>query len=210
MFIKKIIILITIFFSMGFFSQNKNVVVVHDTTFVNIKDYSKDFILDIRYATNDNFLKSKVYDCDACYLRYKTVKQLIKANKEFLKEGYRIKLFDCYRPLSIQKKMWKIISNPNYVANPEKGSIHNRGGAVDLTLVDKLGNELNMGTEFDHFGKESSHTYSNLSKEILKNRKWLKDMMKKHHFDALESEWWHYGLEGARYFQLSNFNWKCN
>ncbi|MCJ1806272.1 MULTISPECIES: M15 family metallopeptidase [Flavobacterium] len=195
---------------MGFFSQNKNVVVVHDTTFVNIKDYSKDFILDIRYATNDNFLKSKVYDCDACYLRYKTVKQLIKANKEFLKEGYRIKLFDCYRPLSIQKKMWKIISNPNYVANPEKGSIHNRGGAVDLTLVDKLGNELNMGTEFDHFGKESSHTYSNLSKEILKNRKWLKDMMKKHHFDALESEWWHYGLEGARYFQLSNFNWKCN
>ncbi|AND64718.1 peptidase M15 [Flavobacterium covae] len=210
MFIKKIIILITIFFSMGFFSQNKNVVVVHDTTFVNIKDYSKNFILDIRYATNDNFLKSKVYDCDACYLRYKTVKQLIKANKEFLKEGYRIKLFDCYRPLSIQKKMWKIISNPNYVANPEKGSIHNRGGAVDLTLVDKLGNELNMGTEFDHFGKESSHTYSNLSKEILKNRKWLKDMMKKHHFDALESEWWHYGLEGARYFQLSNFNWKCN
>ncbi len=77
---------------------------VSDTVFVNIKEYSKDFVFDMKYATEDNFLKSKVYDCAECVLRYKTVKNLIAANKCFLKKGYRIKLFDCYRPLDVQKK----------------------------------------------------------------------------------------------------------
>ncbi|QYS89224.1 D-alanyl-D-alanine dipeptidase [Flavobacterium davisii] len=210
MVIKKIFVLIMVLFSMNNFSQNEKKAILHDTTFVNINEYSKNFVLDIKYATDDNFFKKKVYDCNACYLRYKTVKQLIKANKEFAQRGYRIKLFDCYRPLSVQKKMWQIVSNPNYVANPERGSIHNRGGAVDLTLIDKQGNDVNMGTAFDHFGKESSHTYTNLPQKVLENRKWLKEIMKKHHFDSLESEWWHYSLEGARQFQLSNFNWQCN
>ncbi|RVU90395.1 D-alanyl-D-alanine dipeptidase [Flavobacterium columnare] len=210
MVIKKIFVLIMVLFSMNNFSQNEKKAILYDTTFVNINEYSKNFVLDIKYATDDNFLKKKVYDCNACYLRYKTVKQLIKANKEFAQRGYRIKLFDCYRPLSVQKKMWQIVSNPNYVANPERGSIHNRGGAVDLTLIDKQGNDVNMGTAFDHFGKESSHTYTNLPQKVLENRKWLKEIMKKHHFDSLESEWWHYSLEGARQFQLSNFNWQCN
>lgn len=207
---KNKILLLTIFFTINHFSQNNNKLIVQDTSFVNINEYSEDLVLDMKYATKDNFLKNKVYDCDACYLRYKTVMQLIKANKEFRKKGYHIKLFDCYRPLSIQKKMWQIVSNPNYVANPERGSIHNRGGAVDLTLVDKTGKEVDMGTVFDYFGKESSHTYTNLSKEVLKNRKWLKEVMKKYHFESLESEWWHYSLEGARHYPLSNFSWKCN
>ncbi|MBC7438374.1 MAG: peptidase M15, partial [Flavobacterium sp.] len=107
---------------------------ISDTTFVKLKDFSNDFVFEMKYATADNFLKAKVYDCAECYLRYKTVKALIKASKKFIKLGYKIKLFDCYRPLDIQKKMWEIVSNPDYVANPSKGSIHNRGGAVDLTL----------------------------------------------------------------------------
>ncbi|MFK7032575.1 D-alanyl-D-alanine dipeptidase [Flavobacterium oreochromis] len=207
---KKIIFLIIILFPISYFSQNNKKLVVQDTTLVNLNEYSDDFVLELKYATQDNFLKNKVYDCAACYLRYKTVVQLIKANQEFKKKGYRIKIFDCYRPLSIQKRMWQIVPDPNYVANPERGSIHNRGGAVDLTLVDTLGNEVDMGTVFDHFGKESSHTYTNLSKKVLKNRKWLKEVMQKHHFEPLGSEWWHYGLEGSRQFQLSNLSWKCN
>jgi D-alanyl-D-alanine dipeptidase len=106
-----------------------------DSTFVNLKAYSEDFQYDMKYATEDNFLKLKVYDCAECYLRLKTVKALIRANASFKELGYRIKIFDCYRPLSIQKKMWELVPNPSYVANPSKGSIHNRGGAVDLTLV---------------------------------------------------------------------------
>jgi zinc D-Ala-D-Ala dipeptidase len=182
---------------------------INDTSFVNIKDYSKDFILDMKYATTDNFLKTKVYDCESCFLRLKTVKALIAANKTFIKKGYRIKLFDCYRPLDVQKKMWAIVSNPDYVANPAKGSIHNRGGAIDMTLVNKKGKELDMGTDFDFFGSESSHNYLKFSKEILNNRKFLKKIMLKNHFESFDSEWWHYNLEGSKKDKLSNFTWNC-
>ena len=182
---------------------------IHDTTFVNLKEYDSDFVLDMKYATEDNFLKSKVYECGSCYLRYKTVKKLIAANQKFKKKGFKIKLFDCYRPLEVQKKMWAIVPNPNYVANPSKGSIHNRGGAVDITLIDSNGNELNMGTSFDFFGKESSHDYENFSEEILKNRKLLKKIMSKYNFESFDSEWWHYNLKGSRKDKISNFVWKC-
>ena len=85
---------------------------VNDSTFVNLKQYSQDFEYDMKYATEDNFLKAKVYDCAECFLRLKTVNALIEANKKFLEKGYKIKIFDCYRPLDIQKKMWKIVANP--------------------------------------------------------------------------------------------------
>lgn len=184
--------------------------IIDDTTFVNLKDYSQDFVYDMRYATEDNFLKSKVYDCAECYLRLKTVKALVEANRNFMEKGYRIKLYDCYRPLDIQKRMWKIVSDPNYVANPAKGSIHNRGGAVDITLVDSMGNELDMGTGFDHFGIEASHNYRKLDKKVIQNRKLLKRIMQKHDFKIFESEWWHYNLKNASADKLSNFKWQCD
>lgn len=183
---------------------------VNDTTFVNLKDYSQDFVYDMKYATEDNFLKAKVYDCAECYLRLKTVKALVEANNNFMKQGYKIKLFDCYRPLEIQKRMWKIVSNPKYVADPSKGSIHNRGGAVDITLVDSEGRELDMGTTFDHFGIEASHNYLKLDSQIIQNRKVLKETMQKHNFKIFESEWWHYNLNNASVDKLSNFKWKCD
>lgn len=187
-----------------------NVFVVNDTTFVNVKDYSSDFVYDMKYATSDNFLKAKVYDCAECFLRLKTVKAIIKANEVFMKKGYKIKFFDCYRPLDIQKKMWKIVPNPTYVADPAKGSIHNRGGAVDITLVDSNGNELDMGTPFDHFGIEASHTYAQLSKKVKANRKLLKKVMIENGFNSFESEWWHYNLQSALTDKVSNVKWKCD
>ena len=183
---------------------------IDDTTFVNLKNYSNDFVYDMQYATSDNFLKAKVYDCAECYLRYKTVKALVKANEAFMKKGFRIKLYDCYRPLDIQKRMWAIVSNPEYVANPAKGSIHNRGGAVDISLVDKRGKELNMGTAFDFFGKEAGHSYTRLSKKIIKNRILLKTIMVENNFKIFDSEWWHYNLKDASKDKISNFKWDCN
>lgn len=182
---------------------------VNDTAFVNLKDYSKDFVYDMKYAADDNFLKAKVYDCAECYLRYKTVKALILANERFMKKGFKIKLFDCYRPLDIQKKMWAIVPNPQYVANPAKGSIHNRGGAVDITLVDFDGKELDMGTSFDFFGKEASHDFSGFSKVIRNNRKLLKKIMIKEHFNSFDSEWWHYNFKAGLNDSVSNFKWEC-
>ena len=183
--------------------------VVADTTFVNLKDYSKDFIYDMKYATEDNFLKAKVYDCAECILRLKTVKALVEANKDFIKKGYKIKLYDCYRPLSIQKKMWEIVSNPEYVADPKKGSIHNRGGAVDISLVDANGTELDMGTPFDFFGVQASHNFPKLPKKVLANRKFLKKIMAQNGFNSFESEWWHYNLKTGLKDKVSNQKWNC-
>ena len=178
--------------------------------FVNLRNYSNDFVFDMKYATADNFLKEKVYPCDECFLRVKTVKALLEANKSFLDKGFKIKLFDCYRPKSIQKKMWKIVPDADFVANPKKGSIHNRGGAVDISLVNISGIEVDMGTKFDFFGKEASHNYQNLSSEILANRKFLKEIMLQHNFKSFDSEWWHYNLNGSNKDKISNQKWQCH
>lgn len=181
-----------------------------DNAIVNLKNYSNDFVYDMKYATDDNFLKEKLYPCAECFLRVKTVKSLLEANKAFSQKGYKIKLFDCYRPKAIQKKMFKIVPDPNFVANPKKGSIHNRGGAVDISLVDSLGSEINMGTKFDFFGEEASHNYQNLSEEILANRKFLKEIMLQNNFKSFDSEWWHYNLNGSNADKVENLKWNCN
>lgn len=182
---------------------------INDSTFVNLKSFSTNFQLDMKYATSDNFLSKKVYDCDECYLRLKTIKKLIEASNEFKTLGYSIKIFDCYRPLDIQKKMWEIVPNAEYVADPKKGSIHNRGGAVDITLVDENGTELDMGTKFDFFGPEASHNYKELPKTVRKNRALLKEIMLKHNFKSFDSEWWHYNLSESYKDKLANFKWNC-
>lgn len=178
--------------------------------FVRLKDLSPDFVYELKYATPDNFLKQAVYDCGECYLRKSTAEALVKANEAFKQLGYRIKLFDCYRPLSVQKKMWKILPGTHYVANPAKGSKHNRGAAVDLTLVDAEGKELNMGTPFDFFGKEAHHTYTQHSKEVLENRKLLKETLDKYNFKSIYSEWWHYEYRPEMQSKVENFEWQCN
>jgi D-alanyl-D-alanine dipeptidase len=189
-------------------AQEENTVV--DSTFVNLKLYSTEFVYEMKYATTDNFLKAKVYDCPECFLRLKTVKALMNANEDCIRKGYRIKIFDCYRPLDIQKRMWQIVPNPTYVADPAKGSIHNRGGAVDITLVDTNGVELEMGTPFDFFGPEAAHDYQNLSDKVKQNRLLLKQIMAKNNFSSIESEWWHYNLIQASADKVANTKWKCN
>ena len=177
--------------------------------FVLLRSLSNDFVFDMKYSTPDNFLKQAVYDCGECYLRKSTAKALVKANEEFKSLGYRIKLFDCYRPLSVQKKMWKILPGTHYVANPAKGSKHNRGVAVDLTLVDAQGKELDMGTPFDFFGKKAHHTCTTLPKKVLENRKLLKDVLNKYNFKSIFSEWWHYEYRPEMQSKVEDFQWQC-
>ncbi len=180
-----------------------------DTTFVRLADYSEDFYYDLRYATTNNFLKSKVYDCPECYTRVKTAKALLRANEKLMEKGFKIKFFDCYRPNSVQYKMWEIVPNPQYVANPVKGSIHNKGGAVDITLATLEGRELDMGTDFDFFGKRAYHDNYDLPQEILENRKLLKETMEAHGFWSIRTEWWHYNLSAATNDKIANFKWEC-
>jgi D-alanyl-D-alanine dipeptidase len=105
--------------------------------------------------------------------------------------------------------MWKVFPNPKYVANPKYGSVHNRGAAVDITLVDSLGNELDMGTAFDHFGIEAGHAYTDLSKNVLDNRILLKNGMIKHGLNPINSEWWHYNYGKSKDYPVSNFKTEC-
>ncbi|MGI9552220.1 MAG: M15 family metallopeptidase [Aurantibacter sp.] len=181
-----------------------------DTTFIRLADFSDGFAYDLRYATDNNFLEEKVYECAECYTRVKTAKALLAANSDFKKAGVKIKFFDCYRPNSVQYKMWEIVPNPQYVANPVKGSIHNKGGAVDITLVTLEGAELDMGTDFDFFGKKAYHDNLDLPQEILDNRKLLKETMEKHGFWSIRTEWWHYNLSAASNDKVANFKWPCN
>lgn len=181
-----------------------------DSTFVRLADFNTDFVYDLRYATENNFLKAKVYECAECYTRVKTAKALIAANNEFLTHGYRIKFYDCYRPNDVQYKMWELVPNPQYVANPVKGSIHNKGGAVDITLVDSMGTELNMGTDFDFFGRRAYHDNFDLPADILHNRKLLKETMESHGFWSIRTEWWHYNFSAASNDKVANFKWPCS
>ncbi|MDO4880002.1 MAG: D-alanyl-D-alanine dipeptidase [Capnocytophaga sp.] len=205
--LRNIFFILILLFSHGIFSQKKEK--SPHPNFVNILSLSSDFVLDIKYATTDNFLKQAVYDCPACYLRESTAKALLQANEEFKKYGYRIKIFDCYRPLSVQKKMWNILPGTHYVANPAKGSKHNRGAAIDLTLIDAQGNELDMGTPFDFFGEKAHHTYEKLPQKVLENRKLLKNIMDKYGFRSIYSEWWHYEYRPERQAPIENFSWEC-
>ena len=179
-----------------------------DTTMVEIIKWDNSFVLDIRYATPNNFMKEAVYPCGKCLLRKRVAQALIAANNEFKTKGYHIKIFDGYRPLSVQWILWNKTSNKNYVANPRTGSNHNRGRAVDITLVDQNGEQIEMGTEYDFFGRRANHTYTNLPKNVLENRLLLKNMMLKHGFTSIRSEWWHYNFK-TRY-ALSDEALPCN
>ncbi|MFL1894975.1 M15 family metallopeptidase [Aquimarina sp. 2-A2] len=180
-----------------------------DATLVDITKYSDEFTLNIKYATSDNFLKTAVYDCAACYVRAPVAVALIKANNKLMELGYRLQFFDCYRPHSVQKKMWEIFPKPGYVANPRGGSIHNKGAAVDLTITTLEGLPIDMGSAYDHFGWESHHAYANLTDEVKQHRTLLKETMLAFDFKTIRTEWWHYNYVGGRRYPISDFKWNC-
>ena len=117
-------------------------------------------------------------------------------------------MFDCYRPQPIQQKMWAIKPDVRYVANPAKGSDHNRGIAVDLTILDRNGKPLDMGTAFDEFSPKSYHTYLELSPEIFKNRSLLKTTMASVGLHHIDTEWRHYAWKGKKP-PIGKWVWDC-
>lgn len=167
------------------------------------------FEFDIRYATTDNFLTEVLYDCEKCYLLPEVAKALINAAYYFCDRGYTIKLYDCYRPLSVQKRMWEKLPNKIYVANPRKGSMHNRGAAVDLTLVNNIGDELEMGSAYDFFGRASHTDNLNFTEEILYNRSLLRTGMEAYGFSIIQSEWWHFNFYNKGRSPLLDFDFNC-
>ena len=159
--------------------------------------------LDIRYATADNFMKKSLYPVAKAYLRAPVARALANVHRELATRGLGIKVYDAYRPYRVTEAMWEPIRNPDYVADPAKGSRHNRGAAVDLTLIDlKSGAELPMPTGYDDFSERAAHAFTDLPPETLANRAILREVMTKHGFEPLPSEWWHYDFKGWERFAL--------
>ncbi len=177
---------------------------------VDIQKFIPGLVLDLRYATTNNFMHKKLYPAiTKTYLRLPAAQALQRVNRELKEMGFGLKIFDAYRPYSVTEKMWEPIKDDRYVADPKKGSGHNRGIAVDLTIINlKTTKELPMGTGYDNFTDTAHQNFTALPKEILVNRNILKSLMEKHGFIALESEWWHYFLPNARDFELLDIPFK--
>ena len=168
---------------------------VSDFDLVIIDEAHRGYILDREMGedTEDNFTGTIVYDFADAYLRYGTVKKLAGVQTELLTQGYSLKIWDAYRPVSAQFKLWEICPDPVYVANPNTGySSHSRGNTVDVTLVLADGTEIEMPTGFDDFSTLADRDYSDVPADATGNVLILENMMKDYGFNCYSGEWWHY------------------
>ena len=175
---------------------------------VDLKKLLPGLILDIKYATDQNFVGMQMYPCARCLLRDEVGNALVKVQQKLRLEGLGLKVFDCYRPWSVQKELWEKMPDPRYVTNPEKGSMHNRAAAVDLTLIDQNGHDLDMGTEYDFFGERAYHTFTELPASVLDRRRKLVALMEEAGFQHIRTEWWHYSYQ-LKYYEVSDYQWSC-
>lgn len=176
--------------------------------FSDIQELDPSISIDIKYASTDNFTHTQIYDCGRCLLRTEAAEALVKVHKSLQKKGLGLKMYDCYRPRPYQQRLWDKVPNPDYVTPPAKGSMHSRGAAVDLTLVDAQGKELEMGTPYDYFGKEAHTDYLQHPKKVLQNRNTLRDALLEQGFKGIRTEWWHFSYQ-KRSFPFSSALWKC-
>lgn len=187
------------------------------TQLVNVQKINPTICIELVYATADNFTHEVIYECSKCYLLSTVAVELDAIQKELSlmvsvahPKGLGLKVWDGYRPLSAQKKMWdacaKQFPNENereqYVVNPAKGGgRHTRGATVDLTIIDvATGKELDMGTPFDEFSKRAWKDFDQLSDVVKKNRALLDSIMVTHGFTGVKSEWWHYDFKNWQQF----------
>ena len=164
-----------------------------DTDFVKVSDYIPDIVVDLRYATADNFTGQVIYDFSQPYLRYGTVKKLMQVQAQLEEAGYCLKIWDGFRPVSAQFRLWEICPDSTYVANPYYGfSAHSRGNTVDITIVHADGSEVEMPTGFDDFSTMADRNYNDCTPEAAKNANFLEEIMEECRFEGYYGEWWHY------------------
>ncbi len=189
--------------------EPKPIVFDYDTaTWTDIGLIDTTIFLDLKYATTDNFVNEKMYTCGRCFLRPEVANLILQAQQQLQAQNLSLKLLDCYRPKPIQEKLWAKVPNANYVTPPWKGSMHNRGAAIDLTIVDKKGVELDMGTPYDFFGKAAHHTFTEHTPTVKANRQLLKDLMESFDLRPIRTEWWHYSYQKKSY-EISDMVWAC-
>lgn len=176
---------------------------------VNLEKYIPGVMLDIRYATTNNFTKEKIYNLPRAYARKPVADALKKAQAEFNRQGLGIKIFDAYRPYKATVKFYEVYRDTTYVASPYKGSRHNRGCAIDMTLINLTsGKELKMPTEYDSFKKEAWPSTSIADPEASKNRALIIKVMQKYGFRVNSSEWWHFDFIGYKKYEVLDIDFE--
>jgi D-alanyl-D-alanine dipeptidase len=170
---------------------------------MNLEQYIPGIKKDVRYATTNNFTKQKLYTKTDIYLRLPAAKALKAVQEVLRKKGYGLLIYDAYRPYHVTEEMFKIVPNDLYAADPRKGSGHNRGVAVDLSMVDlKTNKPVAMPTDFDDFTLKAHQNYHPANPVITANRKLLRDTMEQFGFKGSSTEWWHYYLPDYKRYPL--------
>lgn len=159
---------------------------------VRLDEVADDIIIDLKYATPDNITGKPVYDSNIAWLRRGTAIKLKRANEALMEQGYRIKVWDAYRSEKDHRRLHEVAKNSYYFIDPKIGSNHTRGAAVDVTLVDMDGNELDMPSKYDEMSEKAHRTYKHASPEQKRNALILENAMKEAGFIPLENEWWHF------------------
>jgi zinc D-Ala-D-Ala dipeptidase len=166
-------------------------------------------VLDIRYATANNFVGEVIYSLPRAYARKPVADALRSIQKDLNAKGLGLKIFDAYRPYKATVKFYEVYKDTTYVASPYRGSRHNRGCAIDLTLINlKTGKELKMPTEYDSFKKEAWPSTPIKDEEAKKNRELLIKAMEKHGFRVNSSEWWHFDFMGYRRYEILDIDFE--
>jgi len=188
---------------MGLNAYLKKIADSPDYKLVEIKKYVPGIALDIRYATTNNFMQQQMYKQAKAFARLPVAKALKAVQADLKKKGLGLKIYDAYRPYAVTVEFYERAHDTNFVADPRKGSRHNRGCAIDLTVVNlKTGKELDMPTGFDSFSEKAADNYPNLPKNEIANRELLKSVMEAHGFKIYRTEWWHYDYGGWQGFPL--------
>ncbi len=179
---------------------------------IELKSLIPDLQYDLKYANKNNFTGKRLYpkNTRTTYLRRNPALALVKVAEELRRKGLGIKIWDAYRPYRTTVRFWELIQDERFVANPSKGSGHNRGTAVDLTLIDlRTGLELEMPTPFDDFSPAAFHGAANVAEVRIRNRSLLRAAMEKFGFVPLETEWWHYSWPGASSYDVLDLSFKA-
>ncbi|MCR5599232.1 MAG: M15 family metallopeptidase [Ruminococcus sp.] len=167
--------------------------VPEDGQLVLIREYIPDAVIDLRYATANNFTGKVIYKSPEAYLCYGTVKKLMAVQNELKKHGLKLVIWDAYRPMEAQFRLWEVCPDPDFVADPRKTiTAHARGNTVDISLVRTDGSPVAMPSEFDDFSSRANRDYTDTPEEAKKNSLLLEKIMAENGFEGLHSEWWHY------------------
>jgi D-alanyl-D-alanine dipeptidase len=179
-----------------------------DTNWRDVVELDSSIVIDMRYASLENFVGLQLYPCGRCILRTEVAESIARIQIDLKTKGLGLKMYDCYRPASVQSTLWSKMPDARYVTPPERGSMHSKGAAVDVTIVDRDGNELDMGTPFDFFGEASHHTSAGHSDSVMTHRSLLKSSMERVGFRPIRTEWWHYSYQ-SRTYEISDYQWPC-